>query len=49
MEFKYSLSLLFSNMGFVLKILLWVVISALIVAAIGAAVPLVTLEPPAYT
>lgn len=44
MEFKYSLSLLFSNMGFVLKILLWVVISALIVAAIGAAVLIPTIN-----
>ncbi len=38
MEFKYSLSLLFSNMGFVLKVLLWVVICTLVVTAIGCAV-----------
>lgn len=44
MEFKYSMSLLFSNMGFVLKILLWVVICALIVSAIGAAVLIPTVN-----
>ena len=38
MEFKYSLSLLFSNMGYVLKILGWVVACLLITACIGAAV-----------
>lgn len=44
MEFKYSMSLLFSNMGFVLKILLWVVICALIVSAVGAAVLIPTVN-----
>lgn len=38
MEFKYSLSLLCSNLGYVLKILVWVLICLLIAAAIGAAV-----------
>ena len=44
MEFKYSLSLLFSNMGFVLKVLLWVVICALVVTAIGCAVLIPTVN-----
>lgn len=44
MEFKYSLSILFSNMGFVLKVLLWVVICALVVAAIGCAVLIPTVN-----
>lgn len=38
MEFKYALSLLFSNMGYVLKIFCWVLISMLITACIGAAI-----------
>lgn len=38
MEFKYSLSILFSNMGYVLKIFLWVLLSLIIVAAVGVAI-----------
>ena len=38
MEFKYSISLLFSNMGYVLKIFLWVLLTLLITACIGAAI-----------
>lgn len=38
MEFKYSISLLFSNMGYVLKIFLWVLLTMLITACIGAAI-----------
>ncbi len=38
MEFKFATSILFSNMGYVLKILLWILICILIVAAIGAAI-----------
>lgn len=38
MEFKYSLSLLFSNMGYAMKIIIWLLICVLITAAIGAAV-----------
>lgn len=44
MEFKYSLSLLFANMGYVLKLLVWVLICMLIVAAIGAAILLPTFD-----
>lgn len=36
MEFKYSLSILFSHMGYVLKVMLWIVICLLIVGALGA-------------
>ncbi len=38
MEFKYSLSLLFSNMGHAVKIFLWIVISLVLSLAIGAAI-----------
>ncbi|HBP52050.1 MAG TPA: hypothetical protein DD626_01950, partial [Clostridiales bacterium] len=38
MEFKYSLSLLFSNMGHAVKIFLWIVISLVLSIAIGAAI-----------
>lgn len=38
MEFKYALSLLFSNMGYVLKIFGWVLISMIVTACFGAAV-----------
>ncbi len=38
MEFKYSLSLLFSNMGHAFKIFLWIVISLVLSLAIGAAI-----------
>lgn len=38
MEFKYALSILFSNMGFVLKILLWLALCIVLTAAIGAAI-----------
>lgn len=37
MEFRYSLTILFSNMGYVLKIMVWILISLLITAAVGAA------------
>lgn len=36
MEFKYSLSILFSNMGYVLKLMLWILVCVLIVGALGA-------------
>lgn len=38
MEFKYSLSLLFSNMGYSMKIIIWLLICVLITAAIGTAI-----------
>lgn len=38
MEFKYSLSMLFSNMGYAVKILLWILICLLITLALGAAI-----------
>lgn len=38
MEFKYALSLLFSNMGYVLKIFGWVLVCMIITACFGAAV-----------
>ena len=38
MEFKYSISLLFSNMGHAVKIFLWIVISLVLSIAIGAAI-----------
>ena len=38
MEFKYSLSLLFSNMGHAAKIFLWIVISLVLSLAIGVAI-----------
>ncbi len=40
MEFKYSLSMLFSNMGYAVKIFLWILICLLITVAIGAAIVL---------
>ena len=40
MEFKYSLSLLFSNMGHAVKIFFWIVISLVLSLAIGAAIVL---------
>lgn len=38
MEFKYSTSILFSHMGYVFKILVWIIISLLVAAAVGAAI-----------
>ena len=38
MEFRYSLTILFSNMGYVLKIMVWILISMLITAAVGVAI-----------
>jgi len=38
MEFKYALSLLFSNMGYVIRIFAWVVIAMLVTACVGAAI-----------
>lgn len=38
MEFKHATSMLFSNMGYIFKILVWVIICLLITAAIGAAI-----------
>ncbi len=38
MEFKYSMSIFFSHMGYIFKILAWVVISVLVTAAVGAAI-----------
>lgn len=38
MEFKYATSLLFSNMGYILKIFVWILICVLITAAIGSAI-----------
>jgi len=38
MEFRNALTILFSNIGYVFKILLWLVISLIITAAIGAAI-----------
>lgn len=38
MEFKYALSLLFSNMGYVLKIFGWVLVCMVITACFGAAI-----------
>ena len=38
MEFKYALSLLFSNMGYVLKIFVWVLIAMIVTVCIGAAI-----------
>lgn len=40
MEFKYSLSMLFSNMGYAVKIFLWILICLLITVAIGVAIVL---------
>jgi hypothetical protein len=38
MEFKFASSILFSNMGYVLKLFFWLLLSALLVAAAGAAI-----------
>ncbi len=38
MEFKNSISILFSNIGYVFKLIVWILISALISAGIGAAI-----------
>lgn len=38
MEFKYSVSILFSNLGYAFKILLWIVISLLLTLGIGVAI-----------
>ncbi len=38
MEFKYSMSIFFSHMGYIFKILLWLIISIGITAAVGAAI-----------
>ncbi len=38
MEFKYSVSILFSNIGYVFKLILWLAIAALITAGIGAGI-----------
>lgn len=38
MEFKYSMSILFSHMGYIFKIFVWILFSMLITVALGAAV-----------
>lgn len=38
MEFKYSMSILFSHMGYIFKIFVWILISMLITVALGAAI-----------
>lgn len=38
MEFKYSMSMLFSNLGYAFKILIWIVICMLLTIAIGCAI-----------
>lgn len=38
MEFKYSLSMLFSNLGYAFKILVWIIICLLLTFALGAAI-----------
>lgn len=38
MEFKYALSILFSRFGYVFKILVWLLISLLVVVAVGCAI-----------
>lgn len=38
MEFKYSISILFSNLGYALKILAWILISLLLAFALGVAI-----------
>ena len=38
MEFKYAISLLFSNMGYVLRIFAWVLISMVVTVCVGAAI-----------
>lgn len=40
MEFKYSLSILFSNVGYALRILLWILLSLILTLGIGAAIVL---------
>lgn len=38
MEFKYSISIFFSHMGYIFKIFLWWIISLLVTVAVGAAI-----------
>ena len=38
MEFRNALTILFSNIGYVVKLLLWIIISLIITAAVGAAI-----------
>ncbi|MDE7372721.1 MAG: hypothetical protein K2N18_01520 [Clostridia bacterium] len=38
MEFRNALTILFSNIGYVVKIMLWIIISMIITAAVGAAI-----------
>lgn len=38
MEFRNALTILFSHIGYVLKIMLWIIISLIITAAVGAAI-----------
>ncbi|MCM1306702.1 MAG: hypothetical protein NC037_03750 [Bacteroides sp.] len=38
MEFRNALTILFTNIGYVVKILLWIIISLIITAAVGAAI-----------
>lgn len=38
MEFKYSISILFSHLSYALKVLLWILISLLLTFALGAAI-----------
>ncbi len=38
MEFRNSLTILFSHIGYVLKIMVWIIISLIITAAVGAAI-----------
>ncbi len=38
MEFKYSISMLFSRMGYLFKVLVWVLICLVVVGAIGAGI-----------
>lgn len=40
MEFKYSLSILFSNVGYTLRILLWILLSFILTLGIGVAIVL---------
>lgn len=40
MEFKYSLSIFFSNVGYALRIFLWILISLILTLGIGAAIVL---------
>ena len=38
MEFRNALTILFSNIGYVFKIMLWIIISLIITAAVGVAI-----------